>query len=159
VSEQIPEPRSDFEAEGIPDLQDGTPERLWTEDPQEEPLPGDRPIGVDEYGTTAEERHEGEPLGDRLSRELPEEQPVFGVDESGGGLPLDTDDEVDSDVDPAWFGEAPEDEQTEARQAGRLVAPDEGAHEDAESTEVAQEAGPDFGAYSAEESAMHIEPD
>src|SRR5690606_22231423 len=44
------DPRSRFEDEGIPDLQNGTPEQQWAEDPQEAPLPADYPVGVDEYG-------------------------------------------------------------------------------------------------------------
>jgi hypothetical protein len=63
-------PRPDDE--GIPDLQDGTPEQYWAEDPQEAPIPGDRPLGMDEYGTTADEVREGEPLDARLAREEPD---------------------------------------------------------------------------------------
>jgi len=43
--------------------------------------------------------------------------------------------------------------------AGRLVAPDEGAHADEESDAVAIDAGISGGAASAEEAAMHIEPE
>jgi len=39
------------------------------------------------------------------------------------------------------------------------VAPDEGTREDTESDEIAQEAGPDRGGYTAEESAMRVEPE
>lgn len=41
--------------------------------------------------------------------------------------------------------------------AGRLVAPDEGAHGDEEKDEVARDAGLAGGAASAEEAAMHIQ--
>jgi hypothetical protein len=41
--------------------------------------------------------------------------------------------------------------------AGRLVAPDEGAHQDTEAQEVASDVGIDGGAASAEEAAVHIE--
>ena len=47
----------------------------------------------------------------------------------------------------------------EPRPAGRLVAPDEGAHPDEEGTAVAGEAGPDSGGYAAEEEAMRVEPE
>jgi hypothetical protein len=47
----------------------------------------------------------------------------------------------------------------EPRPAGRLIAPDEGAHPDFEPDEVAQEAGPDFSGYSAEEAAMRVDPE
>jgi hypothetical protein len=43
--------------------------------------------------------------------------------------------------------------------AGRIVAPDEGAHPDAEPDQVAGEAGPDMGGYTAEEAAMRVEPE
>ncbi|MCW2879960.1 MAG: hypothetical protein JWQ95_4060 [Sphaerisporangium sp.] len=45
------------------------------------------------------------------------------------------------------------------REEHRLVAPDEGAHSDVDSEEYAQEVGADDGDLSAEERAMHIEPD
>ena len=40
-------------------------------------------------------------------------------------------------------------------QVGRLVQPDEGAHEDTDADEVAADAGPAGGGASAEEAAMH----
>jgi hypothetical protein len=46
----------------------------------------------------------------------------------------------------------------EAR-AGRLVAPDEGAHPDEEADEIATDVGPAGYASSAEEAAMHIQDD
>jgi hypothetical protein len=81
VSQHMPEhdPRSRFEDEGIPDLQDGTPQQQWAVDPQEAPLPGDRPMAIDDFGTTAEEQVEGEPLDGRLDREEPEAQAIFGT--------------------------------------------------------------------------------
>ncbi|MFC6084347.1 DUF5709 domain-containing protein [Sphaerisporangium aureirubrum] len=45
------------------------------------------------------------------------------------------------------------------RENMRLVAPDEGAHEDVDSEEFALYAGPDDDDLSAEERAMHIEPE
>jgi hypothetical protein len=63
---------SRFEDAGIPDLQDGTPEQQQAEDPQELPLPGDQPGASVDWGTTAEEQVEGEPLSLRLSREEPD---------------------------------------------------------------------------------------
>jgi hypothetical protein len=98
VSKNIPEydPYSRFEDEGIPDLQSGTPEQQWAVDPQEEPLPADHPIAVDDFGTTLEEQLEGEPLAGRLAREIPEERPLYGPDEERGGgirLPEEAEDE------------------------------------------------------------------
>lgn len=66
------DPRSELEDQGIPDLQDGFPEQNWAEDPQQAPIPGDEPMAVDDYGTTAEEQREGESLDGRLRREEPE---------------------------------------------------------------------------------------
>ena len=43
--------------------------------------------------------------------------------------------------------------------AGRLIAPDEGAHEDVDSDLIATDAGIDAGAASAEEAAMHVVDD
>jgi hypothetical protein len=43
------------------------------------------------------------------------------------------------------------------RPAGRLVAPDEGAHPDREKDAIASEAGPDAGGYTAEETATRVE--
>ncbi len=42
---------------------------------------------------------------------------------------------------------------------GRLVQPDEGVREDTEKDMVADDVGTDLGGYSAEESAMHVEPE
>jgi hypothetical protein len=66
------DPRSELEDQGIPDLQDGYPEQEWAEDPQQAPIPGDEPMAVDDFGTTAEEQRQGESLDGRLSREEPE---------------------------------------------------------------------------------------
>lgn len=41
---------------------------------------------------------------------------------------------------------------------GRLVAPDEGVHEDTEKDLLAMDVGTDLGGPSAEEAAMHLEP-
>lgn len=67
-----PDPRSRFENEGIPDLQDGVPAQRREADPQEAPLPGDEPIAVDDHGTTVEEQIQGESLEGRLDRERPD---------------------------------------------------------------------------------------
>lgn len=123
-----PDPASEFEAEGIPDLEDGFPEQLWAEDPQRAPLPGDEPAAVDDFGTTAEEQRRGESLDGRLRREEPE----------------------------TTAGEDAE-EQPAARPAGRIVEADEGARPDTEKDAVAYEAGPDAGGFSAEEAAMRVE--
>ncbi|MEU8171330.1 DUF5709 domain-containing protein [Microbispora hainanensis] len=132
-----PDPRSRFEDEGIPDLQEGTPGQQWAEDPQEMPLPGDRPLGLDEYGTTPSEMREGEPIGGRLSREVPDADVRFGT-EPGTGDPAGY-----ATVDPA--------------RPGRLVDPDGGMGVDTEKDMIAEDVGPDLGGYTAEEQAMRVE--
>ena len=80
-------------------------------------------------GDTAEEQIEGESLDQHLAEEEPE---VW-----------------DEDTD---------DVEAEPR-AGRLVAPDEGAHERTETDEVAEDVGRAGYAASAEEAAVHIVDD
>ena len=168
-----PDPHSRFEDEGIPDLQSGTPEQQWAVDPQEEPIPADRPIAVDDFGLTAEEQREGEPLAARLAREVPEEQPMFGPDEVGGGMRLPEESGENPGDEGGLEGEyesggedwpaQPEEPSgavwDEPRPAGRLVAPDEGVRGDDEPDEIAAEVGPDAGGFSAEEAAMRVEPE
>jgi hypothetical protein len=129
---------SRFEDEGIPDLQEGTPEQHWSRDPQEAPLPGREPTAVLDHGTTGAEQREGQPHDLRLSRE----EPDVGPDD----IPADAEPDLDAD-DPAFD------------EVGRLVAPDEGARVDDEKDEVATDVGPDFGGFTAEEAAMHVEPE
>ncbi|MGE5765239.1 MAG: DUF5709 domain-containing protein, partial [Mycobacterium leprae] len=93
------------------------------------PVPGDEPMAVDDFGTTAAEQREGEPLDLRLSREEPD---VIG------------------DV----LGDEPDDE----RAAGRIVETDEGAGPDLEPDAVGFDVGTDSGGMSAEEQALHVEP-
>lgn len=143
-----PDPRSRFEDEGIPDLQEGTPGQQWAEDPQEMPLPGDRPLGLDEYGTTPNEMREGESMGGRLSREVPDVDVRSGT-EPGTGDPADY--ATVNPAQPGRYGTA------EPGQAGRLVDPDGGMGVDTEKDMIAEDVGPDLGGYTAEEQAMRVE--
>ncbi|WP_432053808.1 DUF5709 domain-containing protein [Streptomyces sp. bgisy022] len=102
--------------------------------------PPERPWAVEQNGVTAEERRRGETLDQRLAEELPEPAPP-----GGDGLG----DWEDGD------GELLDDEVGAVR-SGRLVAPDEGAHEDEEEALVATDVGIDGRAASAEEAAMHV---
>jgi hypothetical protein len=95
---------------------------------------GDRYRAATRFGTTAEEERQGESL-DQL---LAEEEPDVTAD----------DDWVDDD--------SSEDGALPDPRSGRLVAPDEGAHSDAESTAVASDVGIDGGAAGAEEAAVHV---
>ncbi|MEV0642566.1 DUF5709 domain-containing protein [Streptomyces sp. NPDC050619] len=102
--------------------------------------PPERPWAVEHSGVTAAERRQGETLDQRLAEELPDP-----------GMPDGDDigDCADTDGEPL-------DNEVGADRSGRLVAPDEGAHEDEESALVATDVGIDGAAASAEEAAVHI---
>ncbi|MEW2163736.1 DUF5709 domain-containing protein [Streptomyces sp. NPDC007084] len=102
--------------------------------------PPERPWAVEHQGVTAAEAVAGETLEQRLSEELPD---IAASDGDGIGDCEDTDGE-------------PLDNEVGDLRSGRLVAPDEGAHEDEESGLVATDIGIDGAAASAEEAAMHI---
>ena len=87
------------------------------------------------YGNTAAEQREGESLDQRLAQEEP-------------------------DIDPlAEEEEHLEDDQVGDERSGRLVAPDEGSHEDSEKDAVAYDVGIDGAGATAEEAAMHVIPE
>ena len=78
-TEHFAEPVSDPEAEGIPGYADddsfADPERGASREadgPSPAALPTDRPLASTDFGTTANEQLEGEPLEDRLRREEPD---------------------------------------------------------------------------------------
>ncbi|HET9381358.1 MAG TPA: DUF5709 domain-containing protein [Streptomyces sp.] len=101
--------------------------------------PPERPLAVEHTGVTAAERRRGETLDQRLAEETPDLAPQDG---DGLGDSRGTDGELlDNEVG--------------ATRSGRLVAPDEGAHEDEESALVATDVGIDGAAASAEEAAVH----
>ncbi|WP_409473742.1 DUF5709 domain-containing protein [Streptomyces sp. HC307] len=101
--------------------------------------PPERPWAVERADVTAAERQRGETLDQRLGEELPDP----AVPDGDGIGDRDTDGELlDNEVG--------------AVRSGRLVAPDEGAHEDEESALIASDVGIDGAAASAEEAAMHI---
>ena len=142
MSSRIPQPPSEFEAEGVPDP-GWAPENADSTGQLESTTeqPRDVPLASDEFGTTARELHDGESLEGRISREEPDvlERVDLPADESAGA---DTP-----------FAEGA------GQGIGRLVEPDEGARADTESDLVAQDVGTDLGGYSAEEAAMHLEPE
>ncbi|MEU6270830.1 DUF5709 domain-containing protein [Streptomyces populi] len=102
--------------------------------------PPERPWAVEHRGVTASERRAGETLDQRLADELPD------ITESDGDGIGDCD---DTDGEPL-------DNEVGALRSGRLVAPNEGAHEDEENGLIATDIGIDGAAASAEEAAMHI---
>jgi hypothetical protein len=61
------------EDDGIPEIADDNPESALAEDPQFAPDMGRETAGAsDDFGTTAAEQAEGEPLDGRLAREEPD---------------------------------------------------------------------------------------
>lgn len=101
--------------------------------------PPERPWAVEHTGVTAGERQRGETLDQRLAEEQPD---VLAPDGDGLGDSQGTDGELlDNEVG--------------TDRSGRLVAPDEGAHEDGPAL-VAMDVGIDGAAASAEEAAMHV---
>jgi hypothetical protein len=143
VSSRIPDPADPFEEEGLASPESGYDGKRITGDTQEEmPVPGDRPGASVDWGTTAAEEIEGEPLDLRLSREEPdllERAATTGADES-------------PDADQPY----PEDPD---ERVGRIVETDEGARADDEPDAVALDVGTDRGGFTAEERAMHVEID
>jgi len=113
--------------------------------------PPERPRGVDAFGTTLAEQRQGEGIEQRLAHEEPDPANAFedSVADSGmvGG---DDPDAIATEDDFLGDGEVGD------RRGGRLIAPDEGAHEDTESEMVGHDVGIDGGGSSAEEAAIHI---
>ncbi|MFF4802904.1 DUF5709 domain-containing protein [Streptomyces sp. NPDC001351] len=125
------------------DLQDAVDERTYDDTLDEGYSPPEKPLGVTKHGTTAAEQHSGESLDERLAEEVPDAAVPAG-DEVG-------------DL-PGGEGE-PVDPEAGTERAGRLVAPDEGAHPDRTKETVADDAGIDGGAAGAEEAAVHVVED
>ncbi|MGV9350017.1 DUF5709 domain-containing protein [Streptomyces spiralis] len=125
------------------DMQDAVDERTYDDTLDEGYSPPERPLGVDKHGTTAAEQHDGESLDQRLAQERPDVAEQEGDDI--GDL-------------PGGEGE-PVDPEAGRDRAGRLVAPDEGAHADTTKDEIAADKGVDAGAAGAEEAAVHIVDD
>ena len=103
---------------------------------------------IQDTGYSPPERPRNDEAGETLDERLAEEEPEVWTREEGDGLG----DSTDTD------GELVDDEVGDLR-SGRLVAPDEGAHEDEEKDLVATDVGIDGGAASAEEAAMHVVDD
>lgn len=117
--------------------------------------PNETPRGVDAFGTTAREQSEQETIDQRILQEEPDPTSAYGAPDDESGLDrerLGGDDPDSIDAEDDWVG----DNEVGDRRAGRLVAEDEGAHEDTEKDMVAQDVGIDGAAASAEEAAVHI---
>lgn len=140
MSDRFPEAPSEMQAEGVPDQQTGLDSKRITGDEQEGMAPPrDSATAVDDFGTTAAEQQEGEPLDLRLQREVPDVDATTPPDESAAA------DEP--------FSEAA------GQDVGRLVQPDQGGRGDLEKDSVGTDAGTSGGGFSAEEAAIHVEPE
>ena len=114
------------EVEGQPEVQqDDYPTQQWAEDPQFAPLPNERPRASVDYGTTAFEQSQGEPLSRRLDREIPDDapdvRPAEDPNRPAAQLEQDLDttpptdsgtertaDDIEATAEPAVGGEGPE---------------------------------------------------
>jgi hypothetical protein len=94
--------------------------------------PADTPRGALAWGTTVYEQAHRETIDQRLCQEEPD---------------------VSADGD---YDERQENDGRGERRAGRLVSPDEGAHNHVEHTPFAADLGIDGAGASAEEAAMHV---
>ncbi|WP_049580442.1 DUF5709 domain-containing protein [Streptomyces sp. SBT349] len=105
--------------------------------------PPEKPLAVNDYGTTAAGQHERETLDGRLAEEVPDvgQPPGDGIGDS-----------------PDLAGEPREDEISGEDRSGRLVG-DEGDGPRRDVDIVAEDVGIDGGAAAAEEAAMHIAED
>lgn len=100
--------------------------------------PPERLQGSRAKGTTAAEQREGETIDERRRQE-----------------------EADVDLEPTGDDDEfndPADRFAGDERSGRLVAPDEGVYEDVDPEAVAHDVGIDGGAASAEEAAVHEQP-
>ncbi len=147
-----PDPGTDQEGESFPDLdnslggdQDDMMDTSWS--------PPERPRNAEANVTLDERLSEEEPeVWEQRAERAGDPVGNLTADASAEGLDDGLGDTADTD------GELRDDEVGDVR-AGRLVAPDEGAHEDAEKDLVAGDVGIDGGAASAEEAAMHVVDD
>ncbi|HET7305517.1 MAG TPA: DUF5709 domain-containing protein [Segeticoccus sp.] len=127
------------------------------EDPLDEGYsPPERPRGVDSYGTTVEEQEDRETIDQRISQEEPDPETAYGAPDDEGGLEEEQDrvggDDPDSiAAEDDFLG----DDEVGDERSGRLMAPDEGTHEDEQKDLVAEDVGISGGAASSEEAAMH----
>lgn len=97
------------------------------------------------FGTTLAEEREGETLDQRIAQEEPD--PAARYEDQ-----RDVDEVDEDELDPEELRYT----EVGGARAGRLVDPDEGAHEDAEKDLIGSDVGIDGGAASAEEAAVHV---
>lgn len=135
-----PENRTDEDDSGLLEPEDSLDDRGVRDVLDEGYSPPERPLAVNDWGTTAGEAADDEAIEARLARELPDRSPEEG---DGLGDASDTD------------GELLDDQVGDVR-AGRLVASDEGGTFDTDDELWASDVGIDGAAASAEEAAVHV---
>ncbi|WP_280696977.1 hypothetical protein [Kitasatospora sp. GP82] len=74
------DPGAEPEDEGIPDLDNGSPSRRWSQDPELQPVPVDSPVAAESFGTTGAEQAAGQSLDARLAQEEPDIEAVGAED-------------------------------------------------------------------------------
>ena len=117
--------------------------------------PADHATGSLAHGVTAEEQHRDETIDERIRQEVPDPNSAYGAPDNESGLDderVGGDDPDAIDAEDDWLG----DNEVGDERAGRLVADDEGAHEDSEKQVWASDVGIDGAAASAEEAAVHV---
>lgn len=129
------DPGAEPEDEGIPDLQDGSPIRTRSQDPQVQPVPGDTPVAAESFGTTGAEQAEGESLDARLAQEEPETDErtaVADVPEQAAGRldPPDPHSDLRADAPGDTAGLSAEEEAVRIRSDGGAEPEDTGAAPD-----------------------------
>lgn len=182
--EDFPNPWSDTEADGLPEVadddsvaKDSVETGREADGAEPAQLPGDRePIAVDRFGTTAEEQRQGESLDYKLAQQqgdVSPDDPLGAMAE--GMLSAEADsEEAAAEVQLAAdvMGEQPASDPrspvsiydqgnldgTTDTTIGRLVESDEGARTDLETDSIAHDAGAAGGGASAEELAIHEIP-
>lgn len=128
----------DDPAEGQPDMENALDEPGLDEDLDTGHSPPERPLAVNDHGTTAQEGHAGESLERRLAREVP-----------------DVDAEAEERARNEMADETGEPAQAGPARAGRL-APSEEAGPGSHTSVRARDVGVNGGAASAEEAAVHL---
>ncbi|MFD4246028.1 DUF5709 domain-containing protein [Streptomyces sp. NPDC058525] len=126
---------TDESAEAQPDMENTLDEPGLDDTLDTAYVPLDRPLAVEDRGTTAAEARTGESLDERLARERPEVSALSALDE-------------DSDEVGDALLAGPD-------RAGRLTAVD-GSAPQSHFSVLARDVGIDGGAASAEEAAIHI---
>ena len=160
MSEQNENLDSELTSYSLDDEDQLQPEDTLVDDRGEDALdagysPADSARGSYAHGVTAHEQTYDESIDERIKQEEADPHSAYGAPDNESGLDrrrIGGDDPDAIDAEDDWLGDS---EVGDAR-AGRLVAPDEGSHEDTDKEAWGRDVGVDGGAASAEEAAMHV---